>query len=148
MNARVENEVRNKTVVKQYWEGKFNQRRPEILDEFQTQDVQYHSPSMQLNGIEEYKQAYNMYLSAFHDTQITIEELIAEGDKVMSRVSMHCTHKGAFEGIPPTGKELTLRAFTVFRLVDGKIAEEWELVDELGMMHQLGMQLVPATDNG
>jgi steroid delta-isomerase-like uncharacterized protein len=143
MNAKVENEARNKAVVKRYWEGKFNQRRPEILDELQTQDVQYHSPSMQMNGIEEYKQAYNMYLSAFHDTQVTIEELIAEGDKVMSRVSLNCTHKGEFEGLPPTGKALALRAFTVFRLVDGKIAEELELVDELGMMHQLGMELRP-----
>ena len=133
----------NKAVVKRYWDGKFNQRRPEILEELQIPEVQYHSPSMQLNGIEEYKQAYNMYLSALHDTQLTIEEMIAEGNKVMSRVSVKCTHKGELEGLPPTGKTLTVHLFTVFRLVGGKIAEEWELLDELGMMHQLGMELRP-----
>ena len=143
MNAQVEIEARNKAVIQRYWEGKFNQRRPGILDELQTSDVQYHSPSMQLNGLEEYKQAYGMYLSALHDTQLTIEELIAEGDKVMSRVSMKCTHKGELDGVPATGKAITVNAFTVFRLVDGKIAEEWELVDELGMMLQLGMELMP-----
>ena len=84
-----------------------------------------------------------MYLSALHDTEVSIDELIAEGDKVMSRVSVRCTHKGEFEELPPTGKKLTVNAFTVFRLVDGKIAEEWELQDELGMMHQLGMELRP-----
>lgn len=66
-----------------------------------------------------------MYLSALHDTQITIEELIAEDDKVMSRGSMSCVHKGDLAGILPTGKTLTVSGFTVFRLVDGKIAEEW-----------------------
>jgi len=98
---------------------------------------------MNMNGIEEYKQVYSSFLSAFHDTQLEVEDLIAEGDKVMSRVSLHCTHKGELEGIPPTGKVLTVSAFTVFRLVDGKIAEEWEIIDELGMMHQLGMELKP-----
>ena len=143
MNTQVEHETQNKAVVQRYWDGKFNQRRPEILDELQTPDVQYHSGSMQLNGIDEYKQAYNMYLSALHDTHVTIEELIAEGDKVMSRVSVKCAHKGELDGLPPTGKELTVSLFTVFRLIGGKIAEEWELLDELGMMHQLGMELRP-----
>ncbi|TET70783.1 MAG: ester cyclase, partial [Candidatus Aminicenantes bacterium] len=52
-------------------------------------------------------------------------------------------HKGELEGIPPTGKALTISLFTVFRLVDGKIAEEWESLDELGLMMQLGMELKP-----
>lgn len=136
-------EEQNKAVVQQYWEGKWNERRPEILDELQTPDVQYHSPSMQMNGIEEYKQVYGMYLAALHDTQLTIEELVAEGDKVMSRVSVECTHNGELDSIPPTGKSVTVNIFTVFRLVDGKIVEEWEVVDELGLMHQLGMELRP-----
>ena len=141
-------EDQNKAVVQRYWEGKFNQRRPEILDELQAPDVIYRGTSMEMNGIEEYKQVYGSYLSAFHDTHITIEDLFAEGDKVASRVSMTGTHKGEFDGLPPTGKVVTIKGFTIFRLVDGKIVEEWEVIDELGLMHQLGMQLVPATDNG
>jgi steroid delta-isomerase-like uncharacterized protein len=143
MKAQAEAEAQNKDVVKRYWEGKWNERRPEILDELQTADVKYHGPSMQMNNLEEYKQVYNMYLSAFHETQITIDELIAEGDKVMSRATMTGVHNGDLGGIPPTGKSIKATAFTVFRLVDGKIAEEWEILDELGLMHQLGMELKP-----
>jgi len=143
MSAQSEVEAQNKAVVQRYWDGKWNERRPEILDELQTPDVTYHGTSMNMNGIEEYKQAYGSFLSAFHDTQLEVDGLIAEGDKVMSRVTMHGTHKGELEGIPPTGNVLTVRAFTVFRLIDGRIAEEWEILDELGMMHQLGMELKP-----
>ena len=79
----------------------------------------------------------------FRSTHIEVEELIAEGDKVMSRVSLRGTHGGELEGIPPTGRTFTITAFTVFRLEEGRIVEEWEILDELGMMHQLGMELRP-----
>jgi steroid delta-isomerase-like uncharacterized protein len=140
-----DNEIleQNKEVIRRYWDGKWSERRPEILDELQTSDVVYHGTSMEMNNLEEYKQVYNAFLSALHDTQLTIEELIAEGDKVMTRVTMNAVHKGELEGIPPTGNSLTVSVFTVFRLVDGKIAEEWEILDELGMMMQLGMELKP-----
>jgi steroid delta-isomerase-like uncharacterized protein len=141
--AMAELEEMNKEIVKRYWEGKWNERRPEILDELQTQDVIYHGTSMEMNGIEEYKRVYSSFLSAFHDTQVTFEDLIAEGDKVMSRITFSAVHKGELEGIPPTGKTLTISLFTIFRLVDGKIVEEWEIIDELGMMMQLGMELKP-----
>jgi len=136
-------EEQNKEIVQRYWDGKWNERRPEILDELQTPDVVYHGTSMQMNSIEEYKQVYQSFLSAFHDTKLTIDGLIAEGDKVMTRVTMLGVHKGKLEGMPPTGKTLTISGFTVFRLVDGKIAEEWEIIDELGMMMQFGMELKP-----
>ena len=106
-------------------------------------DVVYQGTSMEMNGIEEYKQVYQSFLSAFHDTQVTFEDLIAEGNKVMSRITIRGTHKGELEGMPPTGKTFTSSFFTVFRLVDGKIVEEWEIFDELGMMMQLGMELKP-----
>lgn len=134
---------RNKEVIRRYWDGKWNERRPEILDELQTQDVLYHGTSMTMDGIEEYKQVYQVFLSAFHDTHIEVEELIAEGDKVMSRVSLSGIHGGELEGMRPTGKPFTVRAFTVFRLVDGRIAEEWEILNELGLMQQLGLELRP-----
>jgi steroid delta-isomerase-like uncharacterized protein len=134
----------NKEVVRRYWNGKWNERRPEILDELQTSDVVYHGTSMTMAGLEEYKQVYQVFLSAFHDTHIEVEELVAEGDKVMSRVSLRGTHGGELQGMPPTGKTFTVSAFTVFRIVDGRIAEEWEMLDELGLMEQLGLELGPA----
>ena len=94
-----------------------------------------------MKGIEEYRQAYSGYLSAFHGTRIEVEELIAEGELVMSRAVLHGIHNGELEGIPPTGKEISISVITVFRIVDGKIAEEWEIIDQLGMMTQLGMEL-------
>jgi len=134
-------EKQNKLVVQRYWEGKWNERRLEVLDELQTQDVVYHGTSMEMNGIEEYKQVYNSYLSAMHDSRIEIKELIAEGDLVMSHTQIYGIHKGELDGLPPTGNKISVSVFTIFRLVDGKIAEEWEILDELGMMTQLGMVL-------
>lgn len=134
-------EEQNKSIVKQYWEGKWNERRPEILDELQTPDVVYHGTSMVMNGVAEYKQVYDGYLSAFSDSHVEINKLIAEGDLVMSDIKLTATQSGELEGIPPTGKKITLSVFTVFRIKDGKIAEEWEVLDELGMMMQLGMEM-------
>ena len=131
----------NKSIVKRYWEGKWNERRLEILEELQTPNVVYHGTSEKINGLEEYKQAYNFYRSAVHNTRIEIIELIAEGDLVMSRVVLHGTQNGDLGDIPPTGNEIQVSAFTVFRLVDGKITEEWEVIDQMGMMMQLGMEL-------
>jgi len=133
----------NKSVVQSYWNGKWNERRPEILDELLTQDVIHHG-SDEINGIEEYKQIYGMYLSAMGESHIEIEKLIAEGDFVMSQARIQGIQNGPLGDIPPTGNEVTLGIFTVFRLVDGKIAEEWEIMEELAMMTQLGFELVPS----
>jgi len=141
--AQAEVEEQNKEIVQRYWDGKWNTRDIGILDELMAPDVVYHGTSMEMNSIEEYKQVYQSFLSAFHDTQVTFEDLIAEGDKVMSRITIRGAHKGELEGMPPTGKTFTSSFFTVFRLVDGKIVEEWEIFDELGMMQQLGMELKP-----
>ena len=84
-------------------------------------------------------------ISVYHCTRNSAYhfQLIAEGDKVMTRITMQGIHKGELGGIVPTDKTLTISGFTVFRLVDGKIVEEWEILDELGMMQQLGMELKP-----
>ncbi len=136
-----EQERRNKKLVEHYWNGKWNERRTEILDECLSSNVRYHGTSMTINGIEEYKQVYQSYLAAFGKSELEITELIAAGDKVVSRISLSCLHTGELDGIPPGGKEIKLTVFTIFKLQDGKIAEEWEILDELGMMQQLGLEL-------
>ena len=133
----------NKSVIQRYWDGKWNERRIGILDELQIKEIVYHGTSMKMNGIEEYKQAYKHYLSAFHHTRIEVAELIAEGDRVMSRIRLQGVHQGELESLPATGKKFSINAFTVFRLHKGKIAEEWEIIDEMGLMQQLGMELTP-----
>jgi steroid delta-isomerase-like uncharacterized protein len=79
-----------------------------------------------------------MYFAAFPNVRWTLEEQIAEGDKVASRSTWQGTHQGTFLGIPPTGKDVTVAAWTMDRVVDGKIAESRLIMDVLGLLQQLG----------
>ena len=133
----------NKEIVKRYWDGKWNTRRPEILDELQTTNVTYHGPGLEMTSLEEYKQAYGMFRAAFDDTELTVEDLIEEGDKVVSRVIVSGVHKGDLPDLPAIGRPFSLSFITIFRLADGKIVEEHEAYNELDLMVQLGMNLVP-----
>lgn len=76
--------------------------------------------------------------SAFPDEETNFEDQIAEGDKVVSRMTSQATHTGEFQGIPPTGKKITVTGIWIDRVVDGKIVERWGQVDMLGVMQQLG----------
>jgi len=88
---------------------------------------------------EELEQGSRMFFAAFPDARLTIEDTIAEGDRVVMRSTFRGTHKGEFDGwLPATGKELTFTAIIIFRIADGKIVELWTEMDELGMMRQLG----------
>ena len=120
-------EDQNKSVIKHYWNGKWNERSPEILDELLAKEIIHHGSTDEINGIEEYKKVYNTYLSAMDNTKFEIKELIAEGDLVMSRAVCYATYNGKLGEIYPVGKEISVRFFTVFKLFDGKIVEEWEL---------------------
>jgi predicted ester cyclase len=119
-------EEQNKSIVQKYWDGKWNERRPEIIDELLSTEIKYHGED-EMTGIEEYKTSYNTYLSAMINTRFEIKALIVEGDLVMSRAVFYGTYNGILGDIYPVGEELHFRFFTVFRLVDGKIDEEWEL---------------------
>jgi steroid delta-isomerase-like uncharacterized protein len=76
--------------------------------------------------------------AAFPDGRVTIEDMIAEGDKVVTRYNSRGTHKGDFMGIPATGKKVAVTGIVISRIAKGKIAEEWEEFDALGFMVQLG----------
>lgn len=77
--------------------------------------------------------------NAFPEIDVTIDELIAEGDKVGYQWRIRTTHKGEFMGVPPTGKEITLTGSDIVRIEDGQIAETWHIEDNLGLMQQLGV---------
>ena len=85
-----------------------------------------------------FKQALTAFWTAFPDVHLTIEDLIAEGDKVVARATMRGPHRGAFMGIAPTGKHVTLTGIAIFRVEEGKIADVWQNGDMLGLMQQLG----------
>lgn len=88
-----------------------------------------------------YKEAVkfnNEYNTAFPDTKVTIESQVAEGDHVVTKLSYHGTHKGELQGIPASGKKVKVTGMSLQRIVNGKIVEEWDEMDSLGMMKQIG----------
>jgi steroid delta-isomerase-like uncharacterized protein len=97
-------------------------------------------------NVEGFKQFGGVFLTAFPGGQLTIEDLIVEGDKVVSRITYRGTHTGDMMGISPTGKPVTVSAIIIDQFADGKIVESWRLFDQMGMMQQLG--LVPAPGQG
>ncbi len=90
--------------------------------------------------MEEARQFVSVFKSAFPDMSATIEDVIAEGDKVVTRWTIRGTHQGEIEEFgPPTGKQVEIKGITIHRIEDGKIAEEWERYDNLSVMQQLGI---------
>jgi predicted ester cyclase len=89
------------------------------------------------------QQISQMFYAAIPDLQHTLEGIIAEVDKVVARLTGRGTHQEAFGDLPPTGKPIMFTGMRFYRMVDGKIAEEWANFDQLGLMQQMGA--IPAT---
>ena len=100
--------------------------------------ILHDAPSGLPPGIEGCKVIDVTFRTAFPDYKHTIHDLIAEGDKVVARWTFHGTNEGDFQGLPPTGKKVTIPGISVFRLVDGKIMDDWTISDTFGLMQQLG----------
>lgn len=94
---------------------------------------------------EMHEQFQMMLYAAFADVHYTLDDLIAEGDRVAARWTASSTHTGEFQGIAPTGKSSTIGGISIFRLVDGQVVEEWISYDNLGLMQQLGVVPAPET---
>lgn len=133
----------NKALVQRGIEEVWNQKNLAVLDEIASRDYVSHNPAMTTHGLEQYKQLVSMYFSAFPDLHFTIEDQIAEGDKVVSRFSARGTHQGAFMGIPPTGKQGVVTGIGIDRFANGKIVEGWFNSDDLGLLQQLGILPAP-----
>jgi len=88
--------------------------------------------------VEAAKQEAADFRRGFPDVVSTIEDLIAEGDKVVARWRSRATHRGEYMGIPPTGKEVEFTGISVYRIEGGKIAESWNSEDQFGLMRQIG----------
>lgn len=90
-------------------------------------------------GLSGIKQVVNTYRTAFPDLELTVEDMVAEGDKVLGRWSARGTHRGELQGIAPTGKRFEIAGLTLMHIVDGRIVEEWTHWDVPGMLQQLGI---------
>ena len=127
----------NKHVIRHFFEG-VNARDMTAFEVF-APDALHHNPFPGTPpGREGNKQGMLILFAAFPDWQTTIEDLIAEGDKVVVRMTQRGTHQGTFSGLAATGKQVTVAGIAIFRLRDGQIVEEWLVTDQLGAMQQLG----------
>ena len=133
----------NKAIIRRFYEEVFNQKKRAAIEEFvDSKGIDHALPPGLPAGIEGTKQFITMYLTAFPDLHFTVEDMIAEGDKVVARLTTRGTQQGAFMGIPPTGKQATITAIDINRIVGGKSVEHWLNMDTLGLLQQLGV--IPA----
>jgi steroid delta-isomerase-like uncharacterized protein len=132
-------EEANKDLACHSWELA-SQGAPDLLEEVYAADLLWHEPDQDVHGLEEAKQYYSTYLSAFPDLSFTVEDVIAEGDKVVTRWTLRGTHQGEVEDFgPPTGRQIEQEGITIHRIEEGKIVEEWERYDLLSFLQQLGL---------
>ena len=132
-----------KSAAKQFIEQGFNQKNLSAVEEYFSADLVDHAlPPSLPTGREGRKMFYGAFLSAFPDMHVHIDDLLAEGDKIVARWSAHGTHKGELMGIPPTGKQVNVTGIAIDRFENGKSVEHWEVFDQMGLMQQLGV--IPA----
>ena len=134
----------NKAQMRRFYDEVVNGGKLDMIDELSTPDLVDHEafPGLEGSGREGVKQFFSMMRGAFPDLQMEVHDMIAEGDKVVARVTMTGTHQGEFMGVPPTGKKISVPTIDIVRFMDGKAAEHWGATDTGSMMEQLGA--VPA----
>jgi predicted ester cyclase len=118
----------NKDLIRREVETIWNRHMLEELSEFIGEDL-----------LDESIEHAQQFLTAFPDVQVTIQDMIAEGDKVVARLRGVATNKGPFAGQPPTGKVVQIDSIRIYRIAGGKIVESWAMQDRLGLMEQLGL---------
>ena len=131
----------NKRISRSVVEEIFNRGNLDIVDEVVDPGYVGHDPASpeEIRGPEGLKQLAQGYRSAFPDIQVTVDEQLAEGDRVATRWSARGTHQGELFGIQPTGKQTTVTGLTIDRYSGGKIVESWDNWDTFGLMQQLGV---------
>jgi steroid delta-isomerase-like uncharacterized protein len=135
----------NKALVRRFVEEAQSRGNIEAVDEFLAEDFVDHSafPGLSPNR-EGVKQLFAALHAAFADFRVTIHQQVAEGSKVVTRKTLHGTHRGEFMGVPPTGKQVAFDVIDILYVEGGRITDHWTEVDLLGLMQQLGV--VPAPE--
>lgn len=129
----------NMTVVRRWVEEAWNRGHLALADELYPQDYVLHYLPTPVYGAEGLKQFVRTYRAAFPDLHVTIEDMMAAGDKVVWRFTIRGTHRGDFQGIAPTGRPITVTGIVYSRFDGGKWVEDWANADALGMLQQLGV---------
>lgn len=134
----------NKSIIRGWFDEFINKNNPTLAEQYiDATYVNHFFPADGPTGPEAEQQIMGMFFSAFPDLKGTIEDIFAEGDKVAARIIWRGTNTGNLMGIPPTGKSAVFASNNIFRLANGKIAENWPQVDMMGLMQQLGVAPTP-----
>jgi steroid delta-isomerase-like uncharacterized protein len=133
----------NKQLIRRVFEEVYNQGNLDVVEDLASRDFVAHSPSEDIRGPAGVKQFVTGLRTAFPDFHTTIEDQIAEGDRVVTRFTATGTHTGTYKGMPPTGRRGTMTGIDIERIVDGKSVECWTNTDDLGLLQQLGVVPMP-----
>lgn len=136
----------NKRIVRRFIEEIFLRRDFAAVAELLTEDFTPHTWGPMRPGRDGLKEAITRVSTGISDARMTIDDVIAEGDRVAVRVTSSAVQTGEFMGMPPSGKRYEIGEIHIFRLRDGRVAEHWHQADFLGMMRQLGA--MPAREAG
>ncbi len=128
-------------VIRRLYDEFFNRGRLDLAEELHGRGFTYHDITRPEEAIDlaGYLERNAAFAAAFPDRQVRLEDVIAAGDRVVARATMRATHTGELLGIPATGKTVRLASTVIYRFAGGKVVEEWEIFDVLGMYRQLGI---------
>jgi steroid delta-isomerase-like uncharacterized protein len=133
----------NKQLVRRAIEEVYNRGNLDLVDELVSSNFVAYSPSEEIRRPSGIKQYVTELRAAFPDLHMTIEDQVADGDRVVTRWTATGTHTGPFHGIPPTGKAGKITGIDIDRIVNGKTVECWTNSDDLGLLQQLGVVPMP-----
>jgi len=136
----------NKTLTRRFYEDVFNKKNLSTMDELCAPGFVDHNPLPgQAPGIKGVKDSFQMFIQAFPDLTVTIHEMVAEGDLVVTRMTFQGTHKGPMLGAAPTNKQVTFRGLDMVRIKDGRAIEAWHEGNDAEVLLGLGVQVPAAT---
>jgi len=130
--------AQNKAIVRRFVDEIFVQGRKESVDELLADDFVAHTWPSTGRPREDLKAAIDRVAGGLADAEFTIDDLIAEGDRVAVSLTTAATQVGPFMGMPPSGRRYSIEEIHIFRLRDGKVVEHWHQFDQMGLMKQLG----------
>jgi len=134
-------ESQNKAFVRRWFEEVWNQGREDLIDEMRAPDAVatgLGESVAESRGTREFKIFYRNLRAAFPDLRVTVEDIVAENDKVAVRITLEGTHIGDALGVPPTGNRVRYGGITMARIAGGKIVEAWNNLDQLALLQQVG----------
>ena len=135
--------IKNKKVVNDFMNALWVKRDLDIALNYLAEDINYYGVRNESHGKENYSKMLADYLSLFNDVVIDIEDMVSEKNKVYFRGSLTGILDGDFEGINVTNKKVSIKVFDEMEIEGGKIKNDWDILDDLGLMQQLGMELKP-----